>query len=194
MSKYVALRDRRLAGGVPARPKLAIVNTDKTTSLTHAFRAISANAGRGRIDSLFILCHGYAGYNKRARISVDAGGMGLQLGTEEVRHENVAMWTAVRDKVTNIVIYACGAADTQPGNRGTSADGRYLMGALALHTNATVYAADLIQWYDTYKGLENGAYEFGAWEGNLLRFKPDGCSIDRVPRAPTELADVFGGR
>lgn len=195
MAHYLALRDRRLEGGVPARANLTIVNTDGSHSLRHAFREIRAAAGAagGKLHSMFILCHGYAGSNDRARMSMDAGGMGLQLGREDVLHGNVSMWTAIQGLVDNIVVYSCAAADTQPGNRGTTADGQYLMGALAIHANATVYAADRIQWYGTYNGQSNGRYEFGAWEGQLMVFPASGAPGGRVAGPPVEFSDVMHG-
>jgi len=193
MPSYIALRDRRLEGGVPARPRLSIVNTDASTSLRRAFRAITAVAATGRVHSMFIICHGYAGESQRGMRSGDFGGEGLQLGREDVLHENVQDWEAIKDKVSNIVVYSCAAANTEPENVGTNADGRYLMGALAIYTNATVYAADRIQWYNTYRNLSNGRYDFGGWEGRLLRFPPSGAGASVVRRAPVELGDVFSG-
>lgn len=194
MANYLALRDRRLGGGVPARPRLHIVNTDATTHLSSAFSQINAAArAGGKIHSMFILCHGYAGSNQRAQVSMDAGGMGLQIGSEAVVHGNVNLWSAIKDKVTNIVVYSCGAADTQPGNEFTTADGRYLMGALAIHTNANVFAADRIQWYSTHNGLANGRFDFGAWEGQLFAFPPSGGSPTPVAGPPVEFSDVMGG-
>jgi hypothetical protein len=194
MAVYLALRDRRLEGGVPHRDGLHIVNTDATTPLSDAFSRIRAVAPRsGKIHSMFILCHGYAGSNERARVSMDAGGMGLQLGREDVLHGNVNLWTAIAGKVENIVVYSCGAADTQPGNEYTTADGRYLMGALAIHTNANVFAANRIQWYNTYKGLANGRFDFGAWEGQLYFFPPSGTTPVPVPAPPVEFSDVMAG-
>lgn len=195
MSKYFALRDRRLEGGVPARANLSIFNTDAGTALANAFASING-VGRGsggKIHSMFILCHGYAGSNPNAAVSMDAGGMGLQLGREGVFHTNVAMWASIANSVDNIVVYSCAASDTQPGNEGTTADGRYLMGALAIHTNATVYAADKIQWYGTYNDLANGRFEFGSWEGNLLKFPSSGNPPTIVARPPVEFSDVMGG-
>lgn len=85
MGTYVALRDRRLSGGVPARSNLHIVNTSGTTPLGQAFASInSAARSAGGLQAMFILCHGYAGTNDRARVCMDAGGMGLQLGREDV--------------------------------------------------------------------------------------------------------------
>lgn len=195
MGHYLALRDTRLSGGVPARSKLSIINTDATTllvSVFHQIKAVSAYAG-GRINTIFILCHGYAGANEKARVSMDAGGMGLHLAREDVLHANVVRWEAIKGTVDNIVVYACAASDTQPGNAGTTADGRYLMGALAIHTNATVYAADRIQWYSTYHDLPNGAFDFGPWEGHLWRFPPEGAPPRVVLRAPVEFDDVLAG-
>lgn len=90
MSTYLALRDRRLQGGVPARPNLRTVNADATTPLVTLFGQINAVASvAGAIHSMFIFGHGYAGQNVRAATCLDAGGMGLQLGREDVRHGNV---------------------------------------------------------------------------------------------------------
>jgi hypothetical protein len=193
MATYVALRDRRLSGGVPSRPRLTIINVDDKTSLRSAFHQINFAAKTGRINTLFVLCHGYAGENTRAAVCMDAGGMGLELGTEDVLHTNVSIWRAIAGKVDNIVVYACGAGDTQPGNEGTEADGKYLMGALAIHTNASVFAADKIQWYSTYKGLPDGRYEFGDWEGTLWNFPPSGGPPTPVLNAPVEFDDLMAG-
>jgi hypothetical protein len=194
MAAYLALRDSRLSGGVPARPRLYIVNTNGSIPLSSAFSQINAAAkASGRIHSMFILCHGYAGSNPRAQMSMDAGGMGLQLGRDNVLHSNVSMWTAIKDKVQNIVIYACAASNTESGNEGTTADGRYLMGALAIHTNANVFAADRIQWYSTYNNVSNGRYDFGAWEGQLWHFPPSGQPPRIVAGAPVEFSNVMFG-
>ena len=184
MSKFLALHDRRLLGLVPPQRELAVVNLTPTTPLGNAFRAIRENAERIPIKALFVFCHGYSGINRRERVSLDAGGMGLQLGKEEVMHHNVSMWRAIRDKVEMIVVYSCAAADTQPGNAGTTADGRYLMGALAIYTNAVVYAADKIQHYLTGLDRRHGHVDFGPWEGTILKFAPGGQSPQSVKGTP----------
>lgn len=192
MANYLALRDRRLSGGVPARSNLYIVNTSGSIPLGNAFAQINAAANAsGKIDTMFVFCHGYAGRNAQANVSMDAGGEGLQLGREGVFHRNVSMWTSIANKVTNIVIYACAAGNTEHGNEGTTADGRYLMGAIAIHANADVYAADRIQWYSTYNGLANGRYEFGEWEGQLLHFPRSGAPPSVVTSPPVEFSDVM---
>jgi hypothetical protein len=192
MARYVALHDRRLNGAVPRRRHLRVVHTNATTALVNAFREIRAEASIEQVRSLFILCHGYAGIDRRARMSMDAGGMGLQLGQENVTQQNVSMWRSIRGIVRNIVIYACAAANTEPDNVGTDADGRYLMGSLALHTGADVYAADSIQWYDP-RGGRTGLIDFGGWEGRLLRFTPDGAAPTQKAKAPVELSKVLSG-
>jgi hypothetical protein len=192
--RYIAVRDKRLMGGVPAHANLTIINTDKSTPLRTVFHQINACARAGRINTLFVLCHGYAGANLRLNVSADAGGMGLQLGKEGVMHANVGQWTHIKNNVDNIVVYACAAADTEPGNEGSKADGRYLMGALALVTNADVYAADRIQWYQTYNGMKIGAYDFGTWEGNVYKFPANSGQGAIVAGPPVELTMVLGGR
>ena len=69
----------------------------------------------------------------------------------------------------------------------------YLMGALALCTNADVYAADKIQWYHMHHDLRRGAFNFATWEGQLLRFSHDTGSGTPVPSVPVELTDVLNG-
>jgi hypothetical protein len=192
MSRYLALRDRRLEGGVPARDRLYIINTDSTTPLGRVFSEINATVRyHGSFDTMFIFCHGYAGSNPGLRVSMDAGGQGLQLGAESVMHRNVSMWRAIKNKVQNIVIYACAAANTERENVGTTADGRYLMGALAIHTGAHIYGGDRIQWYSRHGGLTNGRFEFRTWEGRLWHFPPSGGSAGIVSAPPVEFSDVM---
>jgi hypothetical protein len=190
MSAYIALHDRRLSGGVPTHRHLHTINTSKHTALATVFNQINwISRHAGPVNTLFILCHGYAGLNDRAGVCMDAGGMGLQLGRENVLHSNVARWTAIRKRVQNIVVYSCAASNTERGNEGSTADGRYLMGALAIHTSASVFAADRIQWYQT----KNGNIDFGAWEGQLWQFPPNGNNPTQAVGAPVELADVLSG-
>ena len=175
---------------------MRIINTDKNTPLNGAFSAIRACRTHGPIHSLFLICHGVTGRDQKELISREGiGGEGLALGKGGVRHSNVAAWIAIRGTVQNIVIYACNAAETQPGYVGTANDGKYLMGALALHTQATVYAGDVAQYTeDTRPSLgKRGALAFGSWEGQLWRFRPNGCAGVRVSKAPVEFDEVLRG-
>jgi hypothetical protein len=189
--KSIVLHDRRLEGGAPIGPGITTLPLDAKTSLFSAFGIISSLARLDGVQRLYVLCHGYAGANNRAEVCGDFGGMGLQLGRENMLHSNVARWTALRGALSSIVIYACGAADTESNNVGTDADGRYLMGALAIHTEATVYAADRIQWYTRKGGTLTGTIDFGAWEGTLWKFKPDGSSSPAPGnRVPVEVGEA----
>ena len=55
------------------------------------------------------------------------------------------------------------------------------------------YAADRIQWYDTYKGLPSGAFDFGRWEGTLYKFTRAAPGGVRKRKAPLELAAFLAG-
>lgn len=187
MNKNIVLHDQRLSGRIQASASTTTLEFTANTSLKPALAIIAAMGRLDGIQGLYIACHGYAGVDTRGRLCVDAGGMGLQLGKEGLVHSNAAQWTAIRGAVSNIVVYACAAADTQRNNRGTTADGRYLMGALAIHTQATVYAADRIQWYTT----KSGVIDFGKWEGTLWKFDPEGtCAPAPANRAPVELSQI----
>jgi hypothetical protein len=190
MIKHVILHDRRLLGAAPVGKGLTTIRLDGSTSLFASFPLITTLRQLDGAQNLFILCHGYAGINQRGQVCGDMGGMGLELGREGVLHSNVARWSALRGALSTIVVYSCGAADTQLENRGTAADGRYLMGALAIHTSATVYAADRIQWY-TMRGGANGTIDFGRWEGTLWRFEPNGSFAPAAGnRVPLELTEA----
>jgi hypothetical protein len=187
MDRFVMIRDFRIDAGIPNRPGLGIINTDDMTPLGWVFRTVNAYARWGQLKAIFILAHGSkAGVDAQPRTDgvrsfhgptatcKDAGGMGISLGAEGIRHTNVHLWSAIRGAAENIVVYSCAAADTQPGNQGTVADGRYLMGALAIHTRAAVYAATQIQRFTTYKHLADGRFMHKGWSGQLLRFPSDG--------------------
>lgn len=192
---YVALWDTRLSGNVTSAANMTLISTDKTKALSTAFNTIKNTAqskGKNKkISTMFILCHGYAGANNAAQVSGDFGGMGLALGLESVVHGNVSMWTAIKSKCSNIVVYACGAGDTEPGNEGTTADGEYLMGALALHTGAYVYAADRIQWYSGGSGAN--PINFGSWEGQVKCYPPSGEKAFIVTGPDVEISAVYNG-
>lgn len=190
MSEYVVIRDSRLQGTMPGVftswwNDLNIINTSDSTPLSSAFSQIKQyKREHGELNTMFILCHGYAGSSNNLRMSGDVGGQGLQLGMEGVFHGNVSMWEDTRRTVSNIIVYACAAANTEAGSELTTEDGEYLMGALAIHTDATVYAADRIQWYTP------SDFNFGQWEGRILRFSPSGASPQEVHEVPIEFSDL----
>jgi hypothetical protein len=129
---------------------------------------------------------------------MEVGKADLQLGREGLNHGNVASWAAIREKTQDIVVYSCLAAYTRPGltPMGTTVDGTSLMRKLAQYTNATIYASNQVQWY-SHGGTSRGAYDFGEWEGTLLRFRPSGV-VDEIRgntiKAPVEISEVFSGK
>jgi hypothetical protein len=207
MASFVMVRDKRVHNlGIPNRAGLGIINTDAYTPLASVFGRIKGYSRWGRLRALFILGHGKAGFNAHPQsdglsssmgpgaVCMDAGGMGISLGVEGVRHYNVGMWSAIRGCAENIVVFSCAAADTQSGNEFTVADGHYLMGALAIHTGAFVYASNRIQYSSTYRGLSNGRF-IHSWTGQLLRFSPDTGASESLRTAPSFDWDrVMAGR
>ncbi len=170
MLKYFILRDSRLSGHLPlVAGALITANVDGSTSLTSAFSRITTAArGSGKLDTLFILCHGYQ--NSFAGFSF-GGGQGLQLGSEDLNASNVGNWSAIKNLVKYIVIYACGTAYTgisSPTTPSVLSDGKKLMINLAKQTNSTVFAAEQTQWYFPSN------YDFGNWEGTVYMFTPAG--------------------
>jgi hypothetical protein len=190
MPEYVVVRDSRLEGVMPGVftawwNDLNIISTSKANPLQDVFDQVNElNEEHGKMHTMFVLCHGYAGGSENLMMSGDFGGQGLQLGTENVLHSNVSAWEEIKDTVSNIVVYACAAANTEAGNEFTTEDGEYLMGALAIHTNAVVYAADRMQWYMP------GDFNFGQWEGRLLRFNPSGEPPEEVSEVPVGFNEL----
>jgi hypothetical protein len=189
-SKYLLLHDTRVRGRASGfYAGLWSVSLNASTSITSAFRRINASAGAfGKLNSVFVVCHGMNGGQAWGGTSDFwwRGGGGLLLGTEQVKSSNVNLWNNIRDRVDKIVVYACGAAYKGPAswNQPTViSDGQALMADLARNTNATVYAADKIQWYQQ-KGLD-----MGRWEGQVYAFYPSGRILPFGP--VTNLMDVF---
>ena len=186
MDSYI-IWDERLKGSMPTIGgilKSCIVNA--SISNTTAFAMVNAFSASEKIENLYILCHGYgSGMHLGTFDFLWRGGLGLQLGKENLLPTTVSSWSAIKDKVKNIIIYACGAA-----YKGTAAldptkpqDGQSLMSALSKETNAVVFAADKMQVY--YPDNLN----FGKWEGQIYAFFPNGMTLP-FPGVPKEILDV----
>jgi hypothetical protein len=173
MAQHIVLHDRRLEGGIPARPGILIINTNEHVPIHDAFQKIRHATRERPAETLFLVAHGAPG--------------GVAVGKEAIKAHNVQMWTAIRNRVKNIVVYACSSAKTAPGTEGTLRDGQYVMGALAIHTNAVVFAADQKQLYDTYRDLKRGVIHYVEWQGELRWFEPSGRPGDIVKRPSTQL-------
>ena len=185
-NSFCILRDARLLGNLGWVYAPYTFTVGATTPLASAFQQISTRVSlSGKLHTLFILCHGIQrqGFLSGHSRKWFYGGFGLSLGRENVLPSNVGNWRSIRDRVNNIVVYACGAGDTEPGDQGGPADGQALMRALARNTNACVFAADETQVYDS------ASCNFGKWEGQVFCFTPSGLTFGGLP--PRELVEIF---
>lgn len=177
--------DRRLipadapAGTTP--PSLA-ENTflvDGTWSLTAAFLWVKNYANSrpgGRIDLFNILCHGYYGWSESPELRASAlvGGFGLELCRDGLILGTIdSIAPLVRDKLGDVVIYACGAGSGQAGG---PQNGTVFCKQLAKKLNCVVYAADRKQVYTYYTTVPR-PLDFGEWEGTVTRFTPDDQAV-----------------
>jgi hypothetical protein len=89
--------------------------------------------------------------------------------------------------------FKMGAGESLLVSHELPADGKYLMGALALCTNADVYAANKIQWYGTHSGMRNGAFNFDVWEGILYKFSAATGIGEMTDSVPVEFTEVLNG-
>ena len=191
MFDFFVFRDKRLKGDLPLSSTTILAEVDASTPLSNAFDRLTLAAktqGKGgKLKGLFILAHGMGTGDLTG--SSDfwwKGGTGVMLGQEDLTAANVVKWSAIKNTVDYIVVYACGAAYTGHPvlSPQTVNDGQSLMSDLARHTNAIVYAADRIQWYTP------GSFDFGRWEGTVYMFLPGGVVIQDF-RPPTEVHDVI---
>jgi hypothetical protein len=184
--KNLILRDTRLKGYMSSVVgAVMMVEVDGATSLATAFRRIetAAKLNKGKLETLFILCHGIG-----SGLVLDdgwwRGGQGLELGLENVNSTNVSNFSAIKNLVKSIVVYACGAAYTGISPTGVTSDGRTLMAELSRQTNTVVYAADKVQWYSPNN------FNFDKWEGTVYMFTPSGNVYPNFK--PTfEMAEVI---
>ncbi len=93
---------------------------------------------------------------------------------------NVDVLAQLYGAIENIILYACGPANTGAGAAGTRGDGRRFCQEMAAYTLANVYASDATQKYNpSYNYAEmtcdpNVPLDFGRWEGDVYLFTPDG--------------------
>jgi hypothetical protein len=182
MAGRMVWHDRRLAGSPPAiAPN--IYGVDRTTDLDHAIGWIAHYArSRGGLDELIVMCHGFeANWNLGRQMSTTqrVGGFGLQICRQGIDLRNVSKLRAWKPNdsqlIARVTIYACGTADTGPGNEGTWGDGRRFMGELAIHSGAYVVAGRDPQVYnpESVRPINPLPIDFGEWEGPVFLFDPN---------------------
>jgi hypothetical protein len=175
MVKRMVVHDTRVVGGV-ILPGFAqnTYEPDGSTAIAHAIGWVQRYAqSQGGLDQLVILCHGImADLNatQQTCTGVPVGGFGLQLCQEGLGASNVSQFSPWSGLIASIIVYACAAADTGPGNEGTAWDGGFLMMSLAHFSGAQVIASGSIQ----HASWENNqwVWDFSNWEGPIWRFDP----------------------
>lgn len=177
----VLVHDLRLAGPTPTSTADASIEVGANSPINGLMSSI-VNATGTSIERLLIMCHGYESDTSGAGNSCTPMtlGFGLCLCMEDLTLANVGVTAQLYDCVSDIILYACGPANTAPMNKGTYGDGQQFCKELASYTNANVYASDVSQNYTFIKYdpsklvCETIPIDFGQWEGHVYKFSPDG--------------------
>ncbi len=181
MSKNVVLRDTRVEGTMKTGHLLREFAVNKDYSLIPVFYELARlGSNHGKVETLFVIGHGYQDRMQLGELAFWHGGGGVQLGKEDLMYHNFNLWVAMKDSVKNIVVIACGAAG--PPTKSGAPDGKFLLGSLARTTNAVVYGANVTQ-YMYRKGMD-----IRNWEGTLYCFLPTG---QYFPVPSGEIADAL---
>ncbi len=178
----VLVHDTRLSGYTPTSMADYSFDVDSNSPISGLVQQISSSVAQS-ISRLLIMCHGYEDTSTgNASIPMSLG-FGLQLCMEDLTLANAGVMSPLYNCVNDIILYACGPANTAPGAAGTVGDGRRFCSELAAYTNARVYASDTSQTYNNLKYdpaklvCEAIPIDFGQWEGNVYRFTPDGSVV-----------------
>ena len=168
----IILHDQRLDGAV--EPGLGrVIQVDGTTPLAQALRDVKAAVVSSPTE-LVIACHGYMTHSYNQATNIDkAGGQGLELCRETLQVSNVRAVEAWKDVFSRVWLMACGPAGT------ILHESRPFCREFAFYVNAPVIASDTAQRYNpgTYDNANQVSFRvlrFGAWEGNVYEFLPDG--------------------
>jgi hypothetical protein len=200
MAKRLVLLDSRLIGMVTDSIG-EVIRVGAGTGIRQAFDKVALHAfARGGLDDLLICCHGFEAMfeDYDGQLSFMSGGFGLKLCAENLSLENVAVTAVLRSippevpLVKRIVVFSCAAADTHRLTKNLGADGKRLMGAMALMTGARVVASTATQFFDRIPsmaqslrsagGKDDWRIDYGEWEGDVFEFSPaDGSARKLKP-------------
>lgn len=189
MRDFIA-HDVRLVGSTPHGQNIDAIQvgaaTPLTSFVTQALNAAEANKGE---ICLKIMAHG-AGDEKKE------GGV-ILFCKENLRLSTVEQMRPLAGKIKGgIELLVCRAAMITPGKERKDGDGNMFCSRMAQITGTTVTASTAIQLYtfgrdtrgscDGKPGLPHPSspIDFGAWEGTVLIYKPDG-SVGSVNHYPT---------
>ncbi len=175
----VLVHDTRLLGSTPGSLADFTLRVNARYPISGMVESVK-NGVAENVSRLLIMCHGYESTDTGSACIPLSLGFGLQLCQEDLTLRNTGIMFGLRDCVQNIILYACGPANTAPFAVGTHGDGRQFCSELAAYTNANVYASDATQYYNNVRYdpkrlvCESIPIDFGRWEGNVYRFSPDG--------------------
>lgn len=168
----IILHDTRLDGMVESGLG-RVIRVDQNTPLREAFGRVTAAATRSPVE-LVIACHGYMTHEYgRASHQALSGGQGLQLCRESLLLGNISSVSVLRDYFARIWLMACGPAGTLVHNS------RPFCREFAHYSNTIVIASEREQSYfpgthDSAAQVSRRVLRFGAWEGNVFCFYPNG--------------------
>jgi hypothetical protein len=172
----IILHDTRLIGRVEPGHG-TVLEVDANTPITTAFRRVAAAVNSSPAE-LVIACHGYMSHNYREACHTElGGGMGLQLCRESLGVGNVSIASSLSGLFERTWLMACGPAGTAVH------DTRPFCRELAHYLDSTVIASEREQLYHPLE-YDNANQEcrpvlrFGAWEGRVFSFSPDGTVSD----------------
>lgn len=200
MAKRLVLLDSRLIGMVTDGIG-EVIRVGASTEIRQAFDKVALHAfARGGLDDLLICCHGFEALfeDYDGQLSFMSGGFGLELCAENLSLANVGVTAVLRSippevpLVKRIVVFSCAAADTHRLTKNLGADGKRLMGAMALMTGARVVASTATQYYHLIPsvaqslrsagGEDDWRIDLGEWEGDVFEFSPiDGSARKLKP-------------
>jgi hypothetical protein len=200
MAKRLVLLDSRLIGMVTDGIG-EVIRVGASTEIRQAFDKVALHAfARGGLDDLLICCHGFEALfeDYDGQLSFMSGGFGLELCAENLSLANVGVTAVLRSippevpLVKRIVVFSCAAADTHRLTKNLGADGKRLMGAMALMTGARVVASTATQYYHLIPsvaqslrsagGEDDWRIDYGEWEGDVFEFSPaDGSARKLKP-------------
>ncbi len=201
MIQDLIVRDVRLQGGRPTGSEVLEVDQYTPIDWPIAWTRQKADAYGGNV-CLKILAHGFeqplpqaATKTYRSGIvtqtpTFSQGGAGIQFCRENIRLDTLSRFASLRGKLKGIDLMGCGAAYITPGFEGTDGDGNLLCYRLAQITRTYVRASTATQFYNA--GVPAWApIDFGAWEGTVITYNPDGglYRMESGASTPTSCPD-----
>ncbi|MCU0239047.1 MAG: hypothetical protein MUC29_06360 [Pyrinomonadaceae bacterium] len=173
MSVNVIAHDTRLEGRTPTSTSSTITfEVGENTPIQQFFdRVIQISDEHSGIDTLYIMAHGVE--------VTDLDRTAIQFCQDYISNFNVNLFTQFREKLQEIVLFVCHAAETDMTSHG---DGHALCRQMAINAQCKVTAAREVQTYShdevcSLFSCEESAIDFGEWEGTVVVYDRNGNII-----------------